>query len=358
LTVRVAITHPYSWPEVRRGAERITMETASALAARGHEVDVLTAGRPPGRFRQDGFRIIRCRRVFADPIRHERWFGWRISPLLIAGRYDVVHSLMPTDALASVRTARWGGHRTVYEDMGIPVKAWWSDKPDRAARLEVAKRADVYGCMSRFALGILERDHGRSGPLIPGGVRLSEFSPASSRDPRPTILFSGVIDERRKGVSTLLAALPQLAQDEPDVQLWLSGPGSADAVLASAPAEAVRRTVVLDVGDPHSQGARYGRAWVTALPSINESFGMVLVESLACGTPIVVADHSAPPELARPGVGVVCQPDDPGSLAQALVAALALARDPQTVERARAVAAGYDWDAALAPALEAIYGDR
>jgi glycosyltransferase involved in cell wall biosynthesis len=334
------------------------METARALAARGHEVTLLTAGRPVGRFETDGFRLIRYRRWFADSVRHERWFGWRISPHLATGHYDAVHSLMPCDALAAIRTARWGGHRTVYEDMGIPVKAWWSDKPDRRARLEVALRADVYGCMSDFALAILARDHGREGPLIPGGVRTAEFRPAPERERRPTILFSGVLDEPRKGVRTLLDALPLVARREPEVQLWLSGPGAGEALVAAAPPGTAERTELLDVGDVHAQAERYGRAWVTALPSINESFGMALLESLSCGTPIVVADDSAPPELARRGVGTVCRPGDPGSLANALVDGLSLARDPGVVARATAVAAGYDWDTGLAPSLEAIYARR
>ncbi|HEY2428769.1 MAG TPA: glycosyltransferase family 4 protein, partial [Acidimicrobiales bacterium] len=156
--MRVAITHPYSWPEVRRGAERIAMETARALSARGHEVTFLTSGGTGGRTTTDGFTIVRYRRLFADAARHERWFGWRIVPQLVAGRYDVVHSLMAWDAVAAIRTARVAGHTTVYEELGIPIKDWWEDKPDRAARLEVARRTDVYGCMSEFALGILERD--------------------------------------------------------------------------------------------------------------------------------------------------------------------------------------------------------
>ncbi|MES4793150.1 MAG: hypothetical protein C4321_09370, partial [Chloroflexota bacterium] len=78
----------------------------------------------------------------------------------------------------------------------------------------------------------------------------------------------------------------------PDVAVWLSGPGDASALLAAAPPEARARTTVLPLGEPTAQHERYGRAWVTTLPSRGDSFGMVLVESLACGTPIVAAaDH-------------------------------------------------------------------
>ena len=98
--MKVAITHPYSWPEVRRGAERIMVETGRALAARGHEVTVFTAGGAPGRDRHDGITTVRYRRLFDTPLRHERWFGWRVFPDLVRGRFDAVHSLMPHDAIA------------------------------------------------------------------------------------------------------------------------------------------------------------------------------------------------------------------------------------------------------------------
>jgi len=331
------------------------METATALAARGHRVTILTSGAAPGRTTTGGVMILRWRRLFADTTRHERWFGWRVATHLATTRYDVVHALMPWDAFAAVRTARLAGHRTVYEDLGIPIRAWWADKPDRTAREAVARRVDVYGCMSHYALNILKRDFGRSGVLIPGGVRMSEFRPAPEREPRPTVLFSGTLEDPRKGVGLLLEAVAAVATRVPDVQLWLSGPGDAGPLLESGPPEARARTTVLEIGEPHSQAWRYGRAWATALPSVNESFGMVLVESLACGTPIVVTDDSAPPELVSEGVGFVCHPGDIQSLAAGLVSALTLATEPGLAERCRAIAAEYDWDAAIVPILDAIY---
>jgi phosphatidylinositol alpha-mannosyltransferase len=191
--------------------------------------------------------------------------------------------------------------------------------------------------------------------LIPGGVRLAEFQPSADRDTHPTVLFSALLDEPRKGLALLLEAVSLLSVDEPDVRLWLSGPGDPAALLAAAPAAARERTSLLPLGSPGDQVERYAKAWATALPSTHESFGMVLIESLACGTPIVVANHSAPPELVSPETGAVCQPGDTESLARGLRHAFALARDRATVERCRARAQAHDWDDALAPHLEKIY---
>ncbi len=107
------------------------------------------------------------------------------------------------------------------------------------------------------------------------------------------------------------------------MQLWLSGPGDAGELLAAAPAEARERTTVLGVGEAHEQAARYGRAWATVLPSTDDSFGMALIESQACGTPIVVSTHGAPQELVEPGrTGELCEPHDPAGFAAACAARL------------------------------------
>lgn len=349
--MRVAITHAYSWPEVRRGAERITVETARALAGRGHHVTHLTAARRWGAARVDGVLTIRLPRVRRTPARHERDFGLELVPLLRAGRFDVVHGLGVRDAAAGVRA----GRRTLFENMGVPARAWWDRQPECDAHELLVREADVYGCMSQYALDFLDRDYGRAGALVPGGVNLAEFEPSPAREPRPTLLFSGAIEEPRKGLAFLLRALPLIAEKEPDIRLWVSGPGDADALLRSAPAAARRHVELLGLGEARDQAGRYGRAWVTALPSIDEVFGLVYLESLACGTPVVATTSAAGPERATPGVGFTCEPGDARGLADACLAALELSHEPGIVDRCRDAAAPYDWATAIAPRLEALY---
>lgn len=352
--MKIALTHPYSWPEVRRGAERIIRETARALADRGHSVTIFTSGSWGGTAMEDGVKVVRFRRVMRRDWMHEQWFGWRVLPHLATGRFDATHAFMPHDALAAIRAQRLGGHRTLYDEMGVPWLVWGKLR-DEAARVAVAERIDVYGCMSQYALDALRANNDRPGVRIPGGVRLDEFVPADEREPAPTLLFSGAFDVAFKGVAGLLEALALVAETEPDVRLWLSGPGNGDKLLADAPSAARERTEVLPLGGPHDQPERYGRAWATVLPSQKESFGMVMLESLACGTPIVTTDHGAPQELVTPTTGAVGRAGDARSLADALLRAIDLARDPSTVAACRASVAGYDWDTGLAPLLEGLY---
>lgn len=354
--MRIAITHPYCWPDVRRGAERIVVETARALAARNHEVTVLTSGSHPGRYHDGGVRTIRLRRLFEDPWRHERSFGVRVAPYLAFGRFDVVHAMMVGDAYAAVRTRVIGRHRVVFDEMGIPYRWWYGEShPEGRVRERLTREVDVYGCMSQHALDVLLDDWGRQGSLIPGGVRLSEFPIGVERTSRPTVLFSGALTEPRKGLVVLLEAVALLVASEPELTVWLSGPGDPGPFLAAAPAAARRVVEVLPLGTPEEQGLRYGRAWVTALPSIADSFGLVLIESLASGTPIVVVDDAAPPSLVTPSTGAVAKPNDPVSLAEALRLGLDLARQPETAERCRQFARQFDWDEHIAPLLEGLY---
>jgi phosphatidylinositol alpha-mannosyltransferase len=353
--VRVAFTHPYSWPEVRRGAERILVESAISVAARGHEVTVFTAGRNAGRQAEHGVTTVKLRRHFDEPLRHERWFGSRMMPRLLWGRFDAVHSMMPYDTLAALRTRRFTGHRVVYEELGTPHRWYWQTIPDGELRRRLVSEVDVYGCVSNYSLDVLRRDWGRDGDLIPCGVRLSEFQPALTRSPAPTILFSGALDAVQKGLGDLLAACDVLLDQRPDLQLWLSGPGDPMATLATASPSLRERVTLLPLGDARALSERYATAWITALPSEGDSFGMVLIESLAAGTPIVVADDGAPPQLITPETGAVAIPHNVDSLVKALEVGLVLAENPATAGRCRAFASQFDWDLSIAPILERLY---
>ena len=355
--MRIALTSAYCWPEVRRGGERYLHELAGALARRGHQITVLSSAWDAGTSTEDGTTVVRLQRRSADEETHERRFATMCSRRLLLGRFDVVHALGVRDAVAAVATARWRGHRTVYTNLGNPLKSWWDEQPDRALHERLVRDVDVYGCLSAHAANVLADGYGRRGALTRGGVSTSVFTPAATRASRPTLLYSGVLTVSRKHVALLLEAVALLAARMPDVELWLSGSGDPSELLAKAPPAARERTTVLPIGSPADQPARYGQAWATVLPSVHEAFGLALVESLACGTPIVGADDAALPELVRPGVGALATPGDAASLATACEAALGLASEPGITDRCRAAAEPYDWDRSVAPEIEALYRD-
>lgn len=330
-------------------------ELAGALARRGHDVSILSTSIRPGRVTEDGVTVVRLRSPRGEGLRQELRFARTVLPSLLANHYDVVHSLGVSDAAASIVASEVRrSQRTVFTHLGIPIRENYEQWPGWRWQYFVARYIDVYGCLSEHAATMFETGFHRPAARTPGGVRLERFGPAEQRTPKPTLLYSGVLDLPRKRVGDLLEAVAILARSEPEVQLWLTGPGDPTALLAGAPAAARERTEVLPLGTP-DLAAVYGRAWATVLPSTYEAFGLVLLESLACGTPIVATDHSAPPELVARGTGVLAPPGDPAGLASACGEAIELARSTGIADRCRNQAEPYDWDAGIVPHLEAIY---
>ena len=92
------------------------------------------------------------------------------------------------------------------------------------------------------------------------------------------------------------------------------------------------------------------------MPSTDDTFGLALVEALACGTPVVAGDHAALPELVKNDVtGTLCQPGDAPSVARACLRALELARAPGTADACRESVRPYDWMTGVAPLCLAAY---
>jgi glycosyltransferase involved in cell wall biosynthesis len=177
---------------------------------------------------------------------------------------------------------------------------------------------------------------------LPLGVDVDVFTPAAvqRRHPGDTLqlLFVGSVIPR-KGVDVLLAALGHDALDT--ARLRLCGP-AVDAELAARCAATAQVTCVgsLDRGRLVDE---YRAADVLVLPSRRDAFGLVAVEALACGTPVVVTSACGVSDLVTPEVGRVVPPGDAAALAAAIAEVAALGRDRRTVDWARHVAANASW---------------
>jgi glycosyltransferase involved in cell wall biosynthesis len=106
-----------------------------------------------------------------------------------------------------------------------------------------------------------------------------------------------------------------------------------------------------DLDDRAALAAANRAAWVHALPSVGEAFGLVLAEALACGTPVVGGQAEV---IGGADTGRLFTGDDPAELARALDEAMALAAHPATPVACRARAERWSVDACAA-AYEALY---
>jgi glycosyltransferase involved in cell wall biosynthesis len=138
--------------------------------------------------------------------------------------------------------------------------------------------------------------------------------------------------EPRKRVDLLVRALHLVRRKRPDARLLLdtpSAPGLAAQLEGTAGVELV------DMSNTATLARLYGEAWVSALPSTHEAFGLVLAEGLACGTPAVGTNTAGIPEVVdRPGIGRLFSGGE-DELAKALLEAFELAEDPATVDACR-----------------------
>lgn len=361
MSLRIVLTHVYAWPEVRRGGERYLHEVAAGLLAAGHDVRIVTTGPRAHRARIQGVDVTYWRRRAPLPRRFgelapEIFFGGEAFVRLTPRRFDVWHALGTADAAAASIGARIRRKTSVYTDLGITEKSWRDRRADRRLYDVVVKDVDRYICLSEAAARPVQRDYERAPFVLGGGVDLGGFAPADARNPAPALLFTSDVSEPRKNFPLLLEAVAILRERRADLELWLAGPGDPAPALARAPQRARDAIVRLGVGALDDLPRHYAKAWATVLPSTGEAFGIVVVESLASGTPVVTLDDAGPAELVSPGVGATARAA-PESLAEACARALDLSQEPGIAERCRAAAEPHDWRTGVIPKLEKIYCD-
>lgn len=166
--------------------------------------------------------------------------------------------------------------------------------------------------------------------IVPHGIDTDLFSPG---DPPgggdPLVLFVGRL-EARKGVGDLLRALPAIAAGVPQTRFAFVGaeaaapPGATswrDRVLAEARMARIEEQVEVAGFVPREElPSWYRSASVVVAPSPFEAFGLVCLEAMACGRPVVGCAAGAFPELVRDGhEGRAVPPGDPEALAAAVV---------------------------------------
>jgi len=362
-SLRIAVVHPFSWPEVRRGGERYLDDLVWYLTEAGHAVDVVTGTTGPS-FDAARGGVTERRRRNVVPARLSRrnvspvdTFGWAALRPLLRRRYDVVHALTPSAALA----ARAAGQRTLYTVLGHPTEEQFGRRPlDRRLVAAAVRRASAVTALSDASARQVGAMFGRPPDVLSPGVRVSRFPPKDGPPPgEARILFSADASDARKGVVLALEAIVELAVRRPGARLALSGTGDhrwALDQLGEVGGRAEAMTDVLGPGVPDDVPRRYREATVTVLPARDEAFGLALVESLASGTPVVCSKDGGMPEIVDdPCIGVTFSPRDAGALAGAIDAAMDLAADPGTPERCTRHARRWDWETVVGPAHEACY---
>jgi phosphatidylinositol alpha-mannosyltransferase len=333
--LRVGMVCPYSLT-VPGGVQAQVLGLARELRRLGHEVRVLGPcdGPPPEPFVTPlGNSLPTAANGSIAPLAPDASAALRTIRALNDERFDVVHlhePLAPGPTMTTllmhpaptVGTFHAAGRSSSYQ-VFRPLVARWAQNLD--ARVVVSKDALQ-----------LVQDHlgGEDYRLLFNGVEIAAIAAARpARTGHPTIGFIGRHEER-KGLAVLLAAMRSLP---PDVRLWIAGDGP-DSLRLRSESDGDERIAWLGRISDAEKFARLRGADVLCAPSLHgESFGVVLIEAMAAGTPVVASNLEGYQNVATDDVDALLVPaGDADALAGALTRVLT---DADLAARLRAAGA-------------------
>ena len=358
--MRVLLACPYAW-DAPGGVQVHIGQLANRLRDRGHEVLVLapSSSRPAEPF------VHVTGRPFRVP------YNESVAPIAPTPRAyrlarnavekfrpDLVHVHEPFVPGPSMFAAL---------SSYVPVVATFHAYADRSRLLSLAapvlrriwRRTAIRIAVSQAAADFVSGPMGERGMrIVPNGADVEMFAsaqPAALPEGR-RILFVNRLDPR-KGFRVMVEAFRTLAAERPDVVLVVAGDGSERVALRALPIE-IRSRVVMLGNVPHDELPPYHAASeVFCGPATGrESFGIVLVEAMAAGLPVIASDIPGYREVVRDDVeGLLVPPRDPVALAGALGRVLDDADLAKRLGEAGCQRAQrYSWDT-VAAEIEAIY---
>ncbi len=352
--MRIGMVCPYSW-NIPGGVQAHVRDLAEQLIRQGHAVSVLAPGDEDAPGLEDyvvmagkavpipyNGSIARLQFGIVSAARVRRW--------LRDGAFDVVHVHEPAPPSLSLLTCMIHDGPLVATFHAANPRSRFYSMFDSALQPFLEKLSGRIA-VSPAARTVIVEHLGADAVVIPNGVALANFAGATPLPGYPreggTIGFIGRYDEPRKGMDVLVDALGRLVDDRPGLRLVVAGRGVAEDFRSRLPRKVAARIVLLGQIEDSDKVRLLHSVDVYCAPNTGqESFGIILLEAMAAGAPIVASDLEAFRRVLGGGAaGALFPAGDPAALAATLAATL---DDPAS--RARLVAAGaravapFDWN--------------
>jgi phosphatidyl-myo-inositol alpha-mannosyltransferase len=327
--MRLALVTEFYYPHLGGVTEHVH-HLALELRRRGHDVTILTSHMKGGRADPPHVRRVGTSRVIYSNGAFARiTTGWRLTDQIESLLREIGTELVHVqDGLAPVLgpfAANAAGR------LGLPVVATFHSWFPRSIGLSLFRRPlqrrldRLAACIavSEPVVQALSRYLRGSWEIIPNGVDVNLFHPNGRRPTDyltrgPRLLFLGRLDPRN-GLETVLDAMPRILESFPRTTLTVAGDGPLRRVYerAARPLGAAVRFVGRVNGE---RPEYYGTADLYLCPTTKASFGITLLEAMACGTPLVASDIIGFRELVDGGgEAVLVPPRRPNAWADAVV---------------------------------------
>jgi phosphatidyl-myo-inositol alpha-mannosyltransferase len=350
--LRVGLVCPYSFV-ARGGVQNHVVGLAHFLRATGHEPHILAPGDLAVDSGIDSRTFTSAGAAVAVPyngsvarVNFGPASATRVRRWLRDGSFDVVHIHEPVTPSISL-LALWATQAPVVATFHTATPGSRSMQLAGDVLRNLINKVAVRIAVSESARSVVVQHLGKDASVVPNGFHFAEF--AERRDPvrdtrrwrggvRPRLTFLGRADERRKGLSVLLDALPLIMTEFPDLDVAIAGEG------AGRLPEGCRKLGAL----PDRAKARLLTTTdVFVAPQLDrESFGIVLLEAMASSAPVVASDLDPFIDLLQPAgagpLGEIFPRGNSKALAQAAVRVLSQP-DLLRTERARQASRRYDW---------------
>ncbi|MEI6220850.1 MAG: glycosyltransferase family 4 protein [Actinomycetes bacterium] len=363
--LRIGMVCPYGW-DVPGGVQMHIRELAEHFTQLGHYVSVISpvsdeesitdpwlvnAGRPvPIPFNGS------VARVLFGPIAASRVRQW-----IAQGDFDILHMHEPGIPSISL-LACWAAE-------GAMVGTFHASTPKMRAIASVGpliepmiEKLSARIAVSEMAQATLNNLYGTEAVVIPNGIDYSRFNAAGrsrvrEEDAPLRIGFLGRFEETRKGLPLLLEALPKILKALPNLELVVAGPGDPEKIVAKIDPQVSKHIRFLGRLSESEKVEFLSSLDLYIAPNTGgESFGIILAEAMASGTPVLASNIQAFVDLLAEGdSGVNFVSEDANDLAKSVIELLRnSSRLLQLSQNGLVSAVRFDWSS-VASQIMSVY---